>query len=113
MKRQQRIVKIVKLAWLLVCFYIGIIHFNEGRFSAGHAATLTVMMSIVTFPIGYAAAYLLKTLVWIFAQPAYGDVIGSLNFSIALWVLMTSVGYWQWFYVLPRLVAIARAIKKS
>jgi hypothetical protein len=108
LKHKQHLVRILKLAWLLICFYIGIIHFSDGRFSEGYAATLTVMMSMVTFPIGYLAVYLLKTLVWIFAKPIYTDVIGSLNFSIWLWVWMTSLGYFQWFYLVPKILALAK-----
>ncbi len=109
MQRRQRIIKIIRLAWLLICFYIGFIHFSGEHFSAGYAATLETMMSIVTFPIGYLAAYLLKSLVWIFLRAHYAEMVGELNFSLALWVSMTVLGYFQWFVLVPRIWSTVRA----
>ena len=52
MKHKPNIIKIVKMAWLLVCFLIGIRYFNRGALAAEYLEGFLAMMTIVTFPIG-------------------------------------------------------------
>lgn len=101
MKSKNRIVKIIQLAWLLVCFYIGQRYFNQDPFSGEAFVAFIEMMSIVTFPIGYLAIYIVRAMVWVLPLTLNNGIAGSPSLCISLWILMTVFGYFQWFYLVP------------
>ncbi len=110
MQHKQPIVKIAKMAWLLVCFLIGINYFNKGPLAGDYMPDFLTMMTIVTFPIGYLALYLVKAMVWFLPSTLGNETVRSYNIAIALWVMMTILGYFQWFYLIPQIYAkIARS----
>ena len=112
MKHKHNIIKITKLAWLLVCFLIGVSCFHKGPFTGGSVADLMEMMTIVTFPIGYLAIYLIRAMLWFFPATGSDEMVRSYNIAIALWVLMTVLGYLQWFYLLPKFLGKIRPLQK-
>lgn len=113
MKNKKKIITIIKFSWLLICFYIGITYFNKGPSAGEHTVTFISMMSIVTFPIGYLAIYLLRAMVWFFSTVINYDMTGSYNFFISLWVFMTSLGYFQWFYLIPKIFEKVKILKST
>lgn len=113
MNKKKQIINIIKIFWLLICFCIGLVFFNTGQFTGEYAVTFIVMMSIVTFPIGFLAIYLLRAMVWIFSTALNHDMTGSYDFSISLWILMTVLGYFQWFYLIPKIIAQIKVFKST
>ena len=109
----EQFVKIIKLAWLLTCFGIGVLFFNTGHFSGDYVVPFLVMMKIVTFPIGYLAIYLLRAIMWVFPATVNSDMASSYYFAMSLWVMMTVLGYFQWFYLVPKIVARVKASKNA
>ena len=101
MKHKQLSIKMIKMAWLLVCFFIGWRYFSKGPVAGEYTESFLMMMTIVTFPSGYLAIYLIRGLIWIVATVVNDQMAGSYNLLLALWVLMTVLGYFQWFYVIP------------
>lgn len=108
-----QVVKLIKIAWLLACFGIGLVFFNTGQFSGEYAVPFIVIMKIVTFPIGYLAIYLLRAMMWVFPAATNSDMAGSYYIAMALWVLMTVFGYFQWFYLVPKIVARVKSSKNA
>lgn len=88
--------------WLSLCgwCFIDFIS-NERAFSDSEISEFFyLMMSILTFPSGYivvVAAYLVSELVRPFFEFNFNDQIGV----TILFLLMTLVGYWQWFILIP------------
>ena len=112
MKRKPPIIKIVKMAWLLVCFLIGISYFNKGPVAAEYMEGFLALMTIVSFPIGYLAIYLVKAMVWFLPAMLGNETVKTYNIAIALWMLMTISGYFQWFYLIPRCLGKIRSLKE-
>ena len=112
MKRKPPIIKIVKMAWLLVCLLIGISYFNKGPVAAEYMEGFLALMTIVTFPIGYLAIYLVKAMVWFLPATLGNESVKTYNIAISLWVSMTILGYFQWFYLMPLLLGKIRSLKK-
>lgn len=109
----EQFVKMIKLAWLLTCFGIGVVFFNTGQFSGEYAVLFLIIMKIVTFPIGYLAIYLLRAIMWVLPAAAVSDMAGAYYFAMSVWVLMTVFGYFQWFYLVPKIVARVKASKNA
>jgi len=113
MKNRKRKIDIIKIVWLLICFGIGIVFFNTGQFTGEYAVTFIVMMTIITFPMGYLAIYFLRAMAWFVSAAFNHDMAGSYEFSVSLWVLMTVLGYFQWFYLVPKLFRAIKARKRT
>ena len=111
MQRKEQRFKLIKIAWLMACFGIGLSFFGRGSFSGESMAGLLGLMTIVCFPSGYLAIYLIRALVWFFPSVAGDEMTRTYYFSLSLWVLMTSLGYFQWFLLLPWLLRRLRIIK--
>ena len=111
MKHKQHIIKIAKMAWLLVCFLIGIRYFNKGPLAPEFLDGFLAMMTIVTFPIGYLAIYLVKAVFWFLPAALGNETVKTYNIAISLWVLMTIWGYFQWFYLIPRILTKMNRLK--
>lgn len=105
MKHKQLSIQIIKMAWLLVCFLIGFSFFNKGHFTGEYTASFLAMMTLVTFPSGYVAIYLIRAMFWILPAAVNDHMAGSYALALSLWVLMTILGYFQWFYLIPRILA--------
>ncbi len=69
------------------------------------------LMTLVSFPSGYLAIYLFRALVWFFPDAGGAEMTRAYYFSLSLWVLMTSLGYFQWFFLLPRLLRRLKIMK--
>ena len=111
MQRTEQRFKLIKAAWLLACFGIGLNFFGRGSFSGESMAGLLGLMTIVCFPSGYLAIYLIRALVWLFPSVAGDEMTRTYYLSLSLWVLMTSLGYFQWFYLLPWLLRRLKIVK--
>jgi hypothetical protein len=108
-----RWIKIIRAVWLLICFTIGLTYLNQEYLTGEAIVTFIKMMTIVTFPIGYLAIYIMRAMVWVMAATFDHQVASSYNLMMTLWVLMTVLGYFQWFYVVPRLLTKLGIIKTS
>ncbi len=113
MQRPQPRFKRIKAAWLLACFGIGLTYFGRGSFTGESMTDLLGWMALVSFPSGYVAIYLMQALVWFFPLTAGDEMTRTYYFSISLWVLMTSLGYFQWFYLLPWLLGRLKAMHRN
>ena len=111
MQRKEKRFKLIRAAWLLACFGIGLNYFGRGSFSGESMAALLGLMTLVSFPSGYLAIYLIRSLVWLFPGAAGDDMTRTYYFALSLWILMTSLGYFQWFYLLPWLLRRLKIIK--
>ncbi len=111
MQRQEKRFKIIRAAWLLACFGIGLNYFGRGSFTGESMVALLGLMTLVSFPSGYLAIYLTRALVWLFPDAVGDEMTRTYYFALSLWVLMTSLGYFQWFYLLPWLLRRLKIIK--
>ncbi len=111
MQRKEQRFKLIKAAWLMACFGIGLHYFGRGSFTGESMAGLLGLMTIVSFPSGYLAIYLIRALVWFFPAAVGDEMTRTYYLAISLWVLMTSLGYFQWFYLLPWLLGRLKAMK--
>ncbi len=112
MRRRKPLFEIIKMGWLFVCFAIGLAHFNAAQVAGADMAGFLGKMTIVTFPAGYLGVYLLKAIIWFFPAAGGDEITRSYYFSLTLWVLMTSLGYLQWFYLVPKILTNIRILKK-
>ena len=105
--------KLIKSVWLLSCFGIGLSFFGRGAFSGESLAGFLGLMTLVSFPSGYLAIYLVRALVWFFPEAPGDEMTRTYYFALSLWVVMTCLGYFQWFYLLPRLLRRFKAVKTN
>ena len=98
------LIYLAKILWLLSCFYIGITHLNGGVFTGESSVSFIMVMSLLTFPIGYLGIYMLTGFTWLLSTVTGHEASNPLIFSIVLWFLMVGLGYMQWFYLVPKLV---------
>ena len=112
MKREQLSIKMIKMGWLLACFLIGFNYFSKGHVAREYTPDFLTMMTIVTFPSGYLAIYLIRGVVWMLSSLVNDPIAGSYNLLLSLWVLMTILGYFQWFYLIPALFKHLKQLKK-
>ena len=110
--RRQRF-KLIKSVWLLACFGIGLSFFGRGAFSGESLAGFMGLMTLVSFPSGYLAIYLIRALVWFFPEVGADESTRTYYLALSLWVLMTSLGYFQWFSLLPWLLERFKAFKSD
>ena len=111
MRRRKPLFEIIKMGWLFVCFAIGLAHFNAAQVAGADMAGFLGKMTIVTFPAGYLGVYLLKAIIWFFPAAGGDEVTRSYYFALTLWVLMTSLGYFQWFYLVPKILRKFKILK--
>ncbi len=113
MQRKEQGFKLIKAAWLLACFGIGLNYFGRGSLSGESLVGFMGLMTLVSFPSGYLAIYLLRALVWFFPEAAGDEMTRTYYLSLSLWVLMTSLGYFQWFFFLPWLLRRFKVIRSE
>ncbi len=113
MQRKAQGFKLIKAAWLLACFGIGLNYFGRGSLSGESLVGFMGLMTLVSFPSGYLAIYLLRALAWFFPDAAGDEMTRTYYLSLSMWVLMTSLGYLQWFYLLPWLLRRFNVLKTN
>ena len=111
MQRQAQVFKLIKAAWLLACFGIGLNYFGRGSLAGESLVGFMGLMTLVSFPSGYLAIYLTRALVWLFPDAVGDEMTRTYYFALSLWVLMTSLGYFQWFGLLPWLLERFKVLK--
>ena len=104
MRQYNLLIYLVKILWLLSCFYIGISYFKGGEFTGESSVSFIMFISLLTFPIGYLGIYMLTGFIWLLSIVVSYEASSPLIFSIVLWFLMVGLGYIQWFCLIPKLV---------
>ncbi len=113
MDRKTGVLLFIKLSWMGLSLSIGIPHFLSGQYSGEYALGFVIMMSYITFPVGYLVMYGWALLNWAsFHFLGYESTV-SLYHSIILWFLLTIAGYFQWFYLTPKIYNRVKAIIRT
>lgn len=69
---------------------------------------------LLSFPIGYLGAYVLGSIDFFFSNYTYFNIaIPDYLDLLFFWAFMQSLGYLQWFVVLPRVVVMVRKISSN
>jgi len=103
MDRRPIINLFIKLAWIGLSLSIGIPHFLSGQYSGEYALGFVILMSLITFPIGYLVSFGMNLFCWAAFHLFEFELPASLMSSIILWFLYTVAGYFQWFYLIPKI----------
>ena len=61
------------------------------------------MTTLVSYPSGYLGIHRAKAMGGGLAAVSVDEATRSYRYTIALWVLMTALGYFHWFYPAPRI----------
>ena len=95
--------KILKVTWLLLCVgaYLLVYLGKDG------AILMAYGMLILTFPMYFAGAVV-----------GYLIAVTEIQMNVTLenfvvWLAMTVSGYWQWFILLPKIIAKIKAKREA
>ncbi len=94
---------LIKLLWILLNLSIAIPYFNGGEYSGEYQLGFIMLMTIITMPAGTIVQVLLGLIFFLFDSiVTYSETVGLFQ-SLIIWVFMTIAGYYQWFYLIPKI----------
>jgi len=100
MPMSSELLRAVRFAWIGLCLVVLAFVLAAGR-NPEEGIFFVYAMLALTFPIGFAAAYL-QGLSSLLLERFFGYVIPYDPIAnIATWVLFVAFGYLQWFVLLP------------
>jgi hypothetical protein len=99
---KSRIGRFVAVIWLLACASLLVFAFKQ-RHVHDMPEAFTWLLIFLTFPIGFVGATVVG-LLWGGISSILGLTYHPFADLIPIWVIVVSLGYWQWFVALPWLV---------
>lgn len=99
----------IQLAWALACVLVLVWVIRESRWTdAEHRVLFVSTMLILSAPAGYLVLPAASTLG--LAKLLGLGIVGDL---VLTWFLLVLIGWLQWFFALPRLIAAIRDLRNK